>query len=104
MKYITVKIKKSLGDYTAEWAISLSILFLIALIIFSIKSDMDEKKRWELFSVEHECQIIGRKKATSSVGSGMVMGANGQMSVGLVTTTIPSQTGYKCNDGIEYWR
>ncbi len=60
---------------------------LLAIIgIFSILilySGCEENNRWNQFSQQHKCQKIGEMTA-------------GYKTVG--------KTGYRCDDGLEYWR
>ena len=73
-----------------------TVSLLGAYIYFSIQ----EHKEWEAFKVEHECEIVSREKATTGTGVGIMPNGN----VGVITTTIPSKTGWLCNDGIIYIR
>jgi len=50
---------------------------------------------WRAWADEH-CKVIG--KIESSVGSGLDY--SGKPS----TVFIPGKTGYRCDDGMEYWR
>ena len=59
-----------------------------------------ESQRWEAFKVAQSCVVIG--KADGDVFNTFSVGANGQMSVGIGST--PGKTGWKCSDGITYWK
>ncbi|MGD9381107.1 MAG: hypothetical protein PVI03_01555 [Candidatus Thorarchaeota archaeon] len=76
------------------------IVLIVVGLSLVIYASILEKKEWEVFKVEHECEIVSREKATTGTGVGMM--ANGN--VGVITTTTPSKTGWLCNDGIIYIR
>lgn len=63
-------------------------LLLSGAIYFGIKSD----REWNQFSVEHHCVVFGHKNSQT------VITGNGG------TGFVDSQTGYRCDDGMEYWR
>lgn len=60
------------------------VLALFALNTVSIYTSMVEQRRWDAFSVAHECKVVGRMNSSSS--------------------KTPEKTGYACNDGVTYWR
>lgn len=74
------------------------IVVISVLIVLGIWANIVERREWEAFKAEHNCKIVGKTKATSSVG--ITTAGDG----GLVVLTKPSRTGWKCDDGITYWR
>lgn len=73
---------------------------LMALLVgaFTILS-LDEKK-WDEFKTEHKCVVVG--KISGDVIPTYGIGANGNMTFGVGFTD--DKTGWKCDDGITYYR
>ena len=61
---------------------------------------MQENKKWLVYKAEHECVVMGKIEASVGLGTGVT----GNGSVATTTVVIPGKTGYRCNDGMEYWR
>ena len=55
-----------------------------------------EAKDWEQFAKDHKCVVVGR--TSSSVVP--IVGSDGKVG----TAFVSGQTGYKCDDGVTYWR
>ncbi len=68
---------------------------LILLVIIGMYLAIRESIEWDAYAKEH-CTVIG--KMSGSWGSGV--GSDGKV----VSTWTPGKTGYKCDDGLEYWR
>ena len=84
-----------IGYRYMEKIILLAFLSIAILSIpFLIHSEI-ERQDW----LKNHCAIID--KMSSSVGTANTINYNG--SIGIGTTVIPSKTGYKCDDGNEYW-
>ena len=85
-----------------------SLLALIILTVLSIPLSIwgvvEEGRQWETFSVAHECKVVGQMSGSTQSGVGFGAAANGQVGTVITTTSIPSKTGYLCNDGVTYWR
>lgn len=77
------------------------MMALIPLLIWAL---IEENKQWEAFSVSHECKVVGQMSGSVQSGVGFGTGVNGQAGTVITTTSIPSKTGYLCNDGVTYWR
>ena len=52
------------------------------------------------FAAEHECKVVG--KTTGDVTPAMGFGTKGSPTVGVAFES--DKVGWKCNDGITYWR
>jgi hypothetical protein len=72
---------------------AIGLMFL--LIIFAGYMAVKDAMEWEAYAKEH-CTVIG--KMSGSWGSGV--GTDGKV----VSTYTAGKTGYKCDDGLEYWR
>ena len=83
---------------------TLIALALGVLLVAAIKGSIEERKQWEVFKIEHECRVVGRKQAQTSVGTATVVRPDGGVSVAPVTTFTAGQTAWECNDGVTYWR
>lgn len=59
-----------------------------------------ESKQWQQFSTSHNCVKVGEVSGSMTTGYGLE--TNGQM--GMVTTYQAGKTGFKCDDGVTYWR
>jgi hypothetical protein len=69
---------------------------LISLLIGSFYMLYQESQYWEKYKTEHHCEVVAHV-------SGQVfntINTNGTIGVG---STAP-QTGYKCDDGVTYYR
>ncbi len=78
------------------------ILLIVVLVPVSIYYSIQEQKAWNVFSIEQNCKIVGKKKAQTSTGVAPII--SGQGGIAIVVSTIPAQTGWFCDDGITYWR
>jgi hypothetical protein len=77
--------------YVVGWIAAAVLLLTVAIYAMS-----QESKHWDEFSRTHECKLI----SVDSGDSVPVIGANGQLSFAFV----PGKKGYKCNDGVTYYR
>lgn len=66
-------------------------LLIAVLTGFAMKESYD----WHKWAERH-CKVFARTSGDTVIG----IGANGQMT----TAYIPGKTGYRCDDGMEYWR
>ena len=80
------------------------LIFTVISIPLAIKAAREEQKQWEVFSATHECKVVGQMSGSTQMGTGFGVTANGQVGTVVTTTSIPSKTGYLCNDGVTYWR
>lgn len=69
----------------------LFIALLILFILIALFQQDVKRKKW----LHDHCNIIG--KMSDDIGIGVSSNGNA------VTTFIPGKTGYKCEDGFEYW-
>jgi len=79
-----------------KWAIGGIVVGIVVVIIISffiVRSDM-RRQKW----LDTHCTIFG--EMSDSVGVGTVYTGKG---VGVGTTYIAGKTGYKCDDGKQYW-
>lgn len=80
-----------MSKFAVSWIAGISLLLTIA-----IYSMYQESLHWDEFSRTHECKLI----SVESGDSVPVIGANNQLSFAFV----PGKKGYKCNDGVTYYR
>lgn len=78
-------------------AVSLSVIGLIfgLLIYFSVV----EMQEWDKFKVEHHCVLVETRKGSIQTSTVLVNGK-----VGFVTSSNPDVNGFKCDDGVVYYR
>ena len=60
----------------------------------------EEDRAWAAFKVEHHCAKVGETSASNAIGYGLT--TSGQF--GTVVTYTPGKTGFKCDDGVTYWK
>lgn len=70
-----------------------------ALIAYLVMGSIQEAEDWRAFAAEH-CQIVEKRDGQSTTGVGLSM--NG--SVGVFSGSTDSQTAYRCDDGVTYWK
>ena len=76
--------------------IFITILFILVFVSsFILAQKLGERKEW----LNNNCVKIGSQSASSAPTTGFT--TSGNMTFG--STYIPGKTGYKCNDGLEYW-
>ena len=63
-------------------------------IIYLLVSSAIQKQEY----LNEHCKEIGKINSSTGIGYSFVGGR-----VGIGTTYIASKTGYKCDDGLEYW-
>ena len=78
-------------------ALGVAFVFCVWMMIVGFSAEHD---RWERFKVDHQCVVVG--KIDGAVFPTTGIGANGQLSFGIGST--PSRTGWKCDDGMTYWK
>lgn len=74
--------------------------FIVLLVGGAGYAIYHDEKNWVEFANSHNCVKVG--ETSSSVATGWGVGTNGQM--GVVTTYQPGKIGYKCDDGVTYWK
>lgn len=78
------------------------VIFILAVIVtgFMFYSDYTKKEQtWREWATEH-CKVIEKIDGKTSVGVGV--STSGQ--AGAFISPSSNQTGYKCDDGITYWK
>ena len=93
------------GSISAEgsFGIALIVLAIITILLCALiwYGLTQEDREWEDFSKKHHCRVIGKQAHYNTVGVGTNM-ANGMP---VVTVGVAGgQTGYQCDDGMQYWR
>ena len=71
-------------------------LAVALLIVVCLWGAALSEQRWRDFSDQHNCVVVGKTNGDVSFGST----SDGKT----ITTFNPGKTGYKCDDGITYWR
>lgn len=85
-----------MSDDTVMGLMMAVLLVLAGLcVVGAIKSE----KAWHAYADTH-CKVIGEVSASTGVGT--VIGSDGK--VGMGTVYVPGKTGYRCDDGKDYWR
>lgn len=67
-----------------------------AIVGWAVHDDND----WQQFFKQHHCEKIGYMSGDVITTFGV--SANGQAAIGIGST--PSKEGWKCDDGVTYWR
>ena len=80
-----------------EKIVALGIGVLLGLIIWAV---VNEQNEWDDFKQTHNCKIVSQ--VSGSTFNTFGVDGKGYPTVGV--GTIPSKTGYLCNDGITYFR
>ncbi|TIM24834.1 MAG: hypothetical protein E5Y74_00105 [Mesorhizobium sp.] len=75
--------------------IIIAILFI--LVAFGA---VYEQLEWGDFKKEHNCVVVGKMKGSLSTG----VGVSSSGSAVIVTSSESDKTGYRCDDGVTYWR
>ena len=87
--------------YQTEKAVFYTVGIVFVLFLgLAIYSSIQEAKQWEAFKIAHNCVVVEKKRGTTSIGVGV--GSNGTTTVMPISN--PSQTAWKCDDGVTYWR
>lgn len=79
-------------------------LAAITMIAVGVAGALEEEKQWKQFAADHDCVKAGEMKGSVSTGVGYGMTSNGTMGTIVTTTVQPGKTGWRCNDGVTYWR
>jgi hypothetical protein len=97
-------IKEEWDEGWPERLVILFIIMVIILIISLIPLTISEEKAWNRFSKEHNCKVISKDSGTYQTNVITTIQPNGQVGTGTMTNYQPGKTGYKCDDGITYYR
>jgi hypothetical protein len=89
-----------LEDLKILGIISIPVVLVIAAVAGLIYLFVLDGREWESFKEAHHCHIVG--KVSGSVVTTPIFGGDNGVSIGV--STIPSKTGWQCDDGITYWR
>lgn len=80
------------------WGLVLGVAAIVVPVAFLIYFGIQEGREWDAFAREHDCREFAERRGPDStifIHSGEVM---------IPVTTSTTETGYRCNDGREYWR
>ena len=81
----------------------LLILFVtVAAVPIVVWLAFHEENQWKIFKEVHDCHVVGQTSGNVSTTVAPIIGGNGGMVVG--TSYTSGQTGWKCDDGVTYWR
>lgn len=80
------------------------IVAILASIGYVVYLAMQDSEQWEEFKSAHQCKIVGEIAGDVAVGTGVGLAPNGQIVVATTTTSTPGKTGWKCDDGVTYWK
>jgi hypothetical protein len=83
---------------------SVIALFAIAIMTFAVAGALEGEKQWQQFAADHDCVKVEQIKGNVLTGVGYGMTANGTMGTVVTTTVEPDRIGWRCNDGVTYWR
>ncbi|EJD3148832.1 hypothetical protein M1V18_004405 [Salmonella enterica] len=85
------------------FAVILLLSICVGGVFAYILTSANEKAEWKEWASEH-CTIVEKREGSTSLGTGVGIGLNGKVGVGLFSSSEPDQTGYKCDDGVTYWK
>lgn len=75
-------------------------MLLLALGGAATYAVVQQGKKWQAYKKEHNCVIVGHADGDTFVSTGVDAKGNVVASVG----TTMSKTGWKCDDGVTYWK
>ena len=87
-------------DFDIAPVITCGGVAVAALVAGGVCAAVQDGREWEAFATAHECVKVGHMSGSTFNTVGI--GSNGGVSVGVGST--PDKTGYRCNDGMTYWR
>jgi hypothetical protein len=93
-----------LSDYVVPALLVICIPLAAVMVLVMIYLDIEEAREWRAFKVEHHCAVIGSMKGGSSVAVGTTVTSGGHVGVSVTPVFESDKTGWKCDDGKEYWR
>jgi hypothetical protein len=79
-------------------------LVAIATMAFAVAGALEGGKQWQQFAADHDCVKVEQIKGNVLTGVGYGMTINGTMGTVVTTTVEPDKIGWRCNDGVTYWR
>lgn len=79
-------------------------LVAIAMIAFAVAGALEEGKQWQQFAADHDCVKVEQIKGNVLTGVGYGMTTDSAMVTVVTTTVEPDKIGWRCNDGVTYWR
>ncbi|WPD22848.1 MAG: hypothetical protein SD837_22025 [Candidatus Electrothrix scaldis] len=88
--------------YTAILLLLCSIL--LSLISYQQHSELIALAEFLNFAVEHKCEIVSHKEGENVSSFGHLVTPKGNLATGFFITTQPDVTGYRCDDGVIYYR
>lgn len=77
-------------------------LALVVLLMLAGYAAVLDERQWNAFASEHHCKVIGHDRGGMATTIAPVISGNGGVAVGI--TSLPSKTGYLCDDQVTYWR
>ncbi len=77
-------------------------IVVAVLVVFVVVLSIKEVNEWEAFRVAHHCKVTAHISGSSFTTVGPVIGSNGGVGVGV--GSMPSKTGWTCDDGVTYFR
>lgn len=75
-----------------------------ALLVKKAEAERAEAEAWDAFAIQHRCEQVGRVEGSLDLEVGYAAGVNGKGGVVISQTIDPTRIGWKCNDGVTYWR
>lgn len=74
------------------WEIKWPLLIVGGIIVLLVWVAVEAEKEWQQFAKEHHCVKVGEISPSSAISS------DGKV------VSIPGKEGFKCDDGVTYWR
>lgn len=96
--------ERLLDFFLDYWPVILFIAIITALLVIVGMEEIEERKQWQNFALEHKCKKVGDIQPHTSVGTGVGMTGNGKTGVMVMNNYEPGKEGFLCDDGITYWR
>jgi hypothetical protein len=82
-----------------DWML-VGFIATVVLAAACVVAAVAEAKDWDKFKIEHHCTKVAH--ISGDVFNTFSVGANGQMAIGIGST--PDKTGWRCDDGVTYFR
>lgn len=76
------------------------VFIVVVVVALACVAAYYRNQRWRAFTAEHECKVVG--KMTGDMTPTLGFDTRGSPTVGVALES--DKVGWKCNDGITYWR
>lgn len=87
-------------SFKDDWPIISIVAAMVGILIALVASGIHETRQWEAYRVAHKCVVVAH--IDGDVFNTVGTGSNGQVVIGIGSTS--DKTGWKCDDGITYYK